>query len=208
MLALFFLLALHNDLRGTVPIGKDTSIYATEVTIGDWMAFTRGADYWRGLTTEEKKRTTYPITGITFEQAQAFCRWKENKINQNKPANRRVHVCLPDKDLYRRLIHNKDSLCRRQKCPPCAAFQFNYSHPPCPRNGNEVQRADAYWPDSAGIYNLQGNVAEMTATKGLAMGGSFRQPARDSWNDRSQPYDGAQDWVGFRFIIVSTPRFP
>jgi hypothetical protein len=43
----------------------------------------------------------------------------------------------------------------------------------------------------------------MTSTEGIAMGGSFRQTARESYNDKDQKYTKAGDWLGFRFIVTA-----
>ena len=68
--------------------------------------------------------------------------------------------------------------------------------------GLGLEMVDSYFPTTLGLYNLQGNAAEMTEIYGIAMGGSFRQPARESYNDKSQLYHKAQDWLGFRYIVT------
>ena len=63
--------------------------------------------------------------------------------------------------------------------------------------GTHLQSADWFWPDDNGLYNLQGNAAEMTITEGVAMGGSIpRQYARQTFKDDQQLYAGPQDWLG------------
>jgi len=149
-----------------------------------------------------------PITCISFEQAQKYCKWKEdefNKYNSNK-----VVISLPSIDIYKKVIINSDSLCRK-KCDSCEGFTFNSLSSICglPRSnkhynngGKGLQRVDSHWPTDLGLYCLQGNAAEMTSTYGIAMGGSFKDFARESYNDRQQLYSKPEDWLGFRFVVT------
>ncbi len=43
----------------------------------------------------------------------------------------------------------------------------------------------------------------MTSTEGVAMGGSFRHTARESYNDKQQIYSKAEEWLSFRYIVQS-----
>ena len=161
----------------------------------------------------QNKDTNYfslkiPITGITFEQASKYCEWKENIINQNRKVQ--IKISLPSIDIYKKVITNIDSICRK-KCDTCNKPFINCKLPKCPlkekekiitTEGQGVIRVDAYWPNKFNLYCLQGNAAEMTSTKGIAMGGSFRQYARESYNDQTQPYSKAEDWIGFRYIVT------
>lgn len=145
-----------------------------------------------------------PITGITFRQAQKFCSWKENLINTS--INIKVTISLPSISVYKQLISNKDSI-NIKKCP---LINYNSMNCNCLNIKNQKNipgkgpcKVDYYWPNSLGLYNLQGNVSEMTNKEGIAMGGSFRHFARESYNDKSQTYSKAEDWLGFRYIVIS-----
>jgi Sulfatase-modifying factor enzyme 1 len=159
------------------------------------------------LRKEEYPPYNYPITGITYEQAIRFCHWKEQQINEYRPADRKIKISLPSIETYKAIIVNSDSL--YLKGHPCFNFMFNYKHPPCgnankrePHQGQALVRVDAFWPTKPGVYCLQGNAAEMTSTKGVAMGGSFRHYARQSENDQIQSYSKAEDWLGFRYVAT------
>lgn len=144
-----------------------------------------------------------PITGITVEQAEGYCAWKEKVVNRGRAVP--VRISLPTIDIYKRVIPNIDSL-NAKKCA-----LFNWANCNCATElkgksshsqGKCLLRADYYWPSDLGLYNLQGNAAEMTATKGTSMGGSFRHSARQSFSDTSLAYEGPQDWLGFRYIVT------
>ena len=145
-----------------------------------------------------------PVTGITFEQAQRFCKWKEACINSNRGTD--IMVSLPSADLYKKLITDRDSLNKN-----CDCALFNYStaknvHLEKDKNsvsqGRALVLAASYMPTDLGLYGLQGNAAEMTDVYGIAMGGSFKQTARESYSDRVQKYSKAEDWLGFRYVVT------
>lgn len=53
-----------------------------------------------------------------------------------------------------------------------------------------------------GMQHIIGNVAEMTATKGVAKGGSFKTSVQDLKLDSRQLYQGPQSWLGFRCVAT------
>ena len=56
----------------------------------------------------------------------------------------------------------------------------------------------AHPPNGYGLFNLIGNVAELTTTPGQAKGGSFEHPMAACRPNLYQAYDGPQEWLGFR----------
>lgn len=144
-----------------------------------------------------------PITGISYQQAKQFCRWKEGLINASQVIQ--FNISLPSVDIYKNVITDKDSL-NQKKCA-----QFNSMNCNCEsqRNskddkfrGKALLRVDSYWPTELGLYNLQGNAAEMTNEEGIAMGGSFKHNARQSYRDTKQQYSSSADWLGFRYVVT------
>ncbi|MBR7722991.1 formylglycine-generating enzyme family protein [Hymenobacter properus] len=53
-------------------------------------------------------------------------------------------------------------------------------------------------PNGYGLFNMVGNVAELTATPGIAKGGSFGHSIEDFTLKTDFPYDGPCEWLGFR----------
>ncbi|MBC6699238.1 SUMF1/EgtB/PvdO family nonheme iron enzyme [Hymenobacter puniceus] len=53
-----------------------------------------------------------------------------------------------------------------------------------------------------GLYNIIGNAAEMTATKGIAKGGSFQSSMLGLILKSQQLYQGPQSWLGFRCVAT------
>jgi hypothetical protein len=207
--------------------GYDRSLYPDYRALGDstyqWIfdgiSSTKG---WNALTRKiiqthpgpwKKPRAEVPlnnpVVGITYEQALRYCAWKEADINKDRPDYKKIKVALPAIGWYQTLIPAIDSITPSRKFYPCLVPTFNYKYSFCVREGMDpmtyghaLVRADAYWPTKEGLYNLEGNAAEMTPTKGIAMGGSFQQYAGDCTGDHQQSYAGPQDWLSFRYIVT------
>ncbi len=64
-----------------------------------------------------------------------------------------------------------------------------------------VAPVKSYWPSVNGIYNMNGNVAEMVLEKGIAVGGSWRSGGYDVRNESFVNYTEPHPTIGFRPII-------
>lgn len=69
-------------------------------------------------------------------------------------------------------------------------------------NADVTAPVQSYAPNSCGIYNLNGNVAEITAD-GFACGGSWNSAGYDVRNDSALPFEKSSPFVGFRPLIVA-----
>lgn len=76
----------------------------------------------------------------------------------------------------------------------------------CIENSNELFQFTtpflcySFYPSAAGIYNLIGNVAEMTSTEGIAKGGSWNEPLSKCKLSSRTYYEAPTGHVGFRCI--------
>lgn len=61
---------------------------------------------------------------------------------------------------------------------------------------------NAYYPSDLGLYNMNGNVAEMLLEDGKAAGGSWLSPGFDVRNESLMPFTGPSPEVGFRVAVV------
>ncbi|MFT6815460.1 MAG: hypothetical protein ACJAZ3_001370 [Sphingobacteriales bacterium] len=62
--------------------------------------------------------------------------------------------------------------------------------------------AKSYLPNDFGLYNTNGNVAEMISEKGIALGGSWNSLGFDVRCESEMTYDLPTPEIGFRPIIV------
>ncbi len=61
--------------------------------------------------------------------------------------------------------------------------------------------ARTYLPNKYGVYNIYGNVAEMIAEEGIAMGGSYLDYYEDIVpTNKPLKYDKPERWLGFRCV--------
>ncbi|QQR85007.1 MAG: SUMF1/EgtB/PvdO family nonheme iron enzyme [Flavobacteriales bacterium] len=145
----------------------------------------------------------YPIAGITYEQAMAYCAWRTKNHGEYQRVEGEVEFQLPTPEEYERLLGIRDSTNGR-----CAVF--NYNCQPCHkqlngkraflRPGSELTPVQGYLPDTMNLYNMRGNAAEMTSTPGIAKGGSYAHPASEASPNSVQHYHKPEAWLGFRCV--------
>lgn len=168
---------------------------------------------------------TLPITGITYEQAIAFCNWRNNyeKLNYKfklesgfiDSSSEFYYFTLPTKEEFAMYNTNLDSIYKTEKK---AFSNFNYKNCtrksitkyPFSKYGIEPIEAfkkpslnSKYHPKKfifSGLINVQGNVAEMSSIKGESLGGSYFHFANQSYNNAIIHYDSFEQWLGFRCI--------
>lgn len=79
---------------------------------------------------------------------------------------------------------------------------YEYAHRPKRDTNllNITMHYAAFDPNDFGIYNLIGNVAEMTSSKGIAKGGSWMHKISESRIAAHQVYSEPTSWLGFRCV--------
>ncbi len=60
--------------------------------------------------------------------------------------------------------------------------------------------SESYWPNEFGLYNINGNVAEMISDGEQAVGGSWNSPGYDIRNESVVEFTEAHPTVGFRVV--------
>lgn len=187
-----------------VKIVKNHAVHAKSYGVNGF-ALTKA--YYKFVEGDSTGFTIYnPVVAVSFEQAERFCEWRQNNENRNRTV--KLRITLPPLEIYKKLISNMDSLQPNKK--NCNEFQFNFAHTPCStkhrnkdmsQQGFGLVRADRFKPTFEKLYNIQGNAAEMTSTKGIAVGGSFKHSAKESMSDEVQYYTTEKEWLGFRCYI-------
>lgn len=149
-----------------------------------------------------------PVTGISFSQVQKFCRWKERKLADD--GYKQMSVGLPTIEIYKRVIPNIDTPHKNCDCFVMNVRTVKVTKPSKHKNISKIEFTQGrglvpvwgYIPTSLGLFNIEGNAAEMTSTEGISMGGSYQQTTRETYNDQSQPYTKPEGWLGFRYIAT------
>lgn len=69
-------------------------------------------------------------------------------------------------------------------------------------NADITAPVNSYFPNDFGLYNMNGNVAELLADGTQAAGGSWQSPGYDIRNESVMPFTGPSPEVGFRVVVV------
>jgi len=168
----------------------------------------------------------YPVVGVTYEQAQSYCRFATEAINtwlKNNPKGpiEEVLVRLPTRkewesaaqagNQYAIYPWGDESL--RQPSNHKFAGQSRANHLREKRfamisgDGSIAETGDltapvqSYWPNPWGLYNMSGNVSELVAEKGECKGGSWGSMGYDLRIQQSAKVDSASCFVGFRPML-------
>ncbi len=117
----------------------------------------------------------YPVVGVTWKQATAFCTWRSRYLNSYLDSKKKANESsfrLPTEAEWEYAARGGRSqsmfpwgnyYLRNRK--GCLMANFKPGRGNYPEDGGfYTVRADAYWPNDFGLYNMAGNVAEWTSS--------------------------------------------
>jgi len=117
----------------------------------------------------------YPVVGVNWKQATAFCNWRTRYLNtflESKNYATESSFRLPTEAEWEYAARGGRSqsmfpwgnyYLRNRK--GCLMANFKPGRGNYPEDGGfYTVRADAYWPNDFGLYNMAGNVAEWTGS--------------------------------------------
>ncbi|HAI84580.1 MAG TPA: gliding motility-associated lipoprotein [Chitinophagaceae bacterium] len=117
----------------------------------------------------------YPVVGVTWKQAVAFCHWRSHYLNSFLEKKKRAvesDFRLPTEAEWEYAARGGRSQSMYPWGNPylrnkkgCLLANFKPGRGNYPEDGGfYTVRADAYWPNDFGLYNMAGNVAEWTSS--------------------------------------------
>ena len=120
----------------------------------------------------------YPIVGISYEAAIIYCNWLTEIYNQKKYRKwNKVLFKLPSEEEWEKAASGKNennlfawegnNLKTEEN-----HFKGNFYHDD-DNSSQIISPVFSFYPNNLGIYNMSGNVAEMTNVKNLTKGGSW-----------------------------------
>jgi formylglycine-generating enzyme required for sulfatase activity len=165
----------------------------------------------------------YPVVGVSYEQAVAYCAWRSDRVNEmlfakkNKVAYHYYKVdssfaeipkvCtyrLPNEVEWETFAAEPFAEKKTRKYKKYGAkmnVKRELDEAGLQKDAADVTApVDSYWPNDYGIYNLLGNVSEMVAEKGKSKGGSWFHKLEDCTVDDVIEYSGVNSWLGFRCV--------
>ncbi len=117
----------------------------------------------------------YPVVGVTWKQATAYCEWRTHYLNSylnNKKRPQESDFRLPTEAQWEYAARGGRSqtmypwgnyYLRNKK--GCLLANFKPGRGNYPEDGGfYTVRADSYWPNDFGLYCMAGNVAEWTSS--------------------------------------------
>jgi formylglycine-generating enzyme required for sulfatase activity len=156
----------------------------------------------------------WQIAALGYKNAQSWV-LSENTVEMAKPVNSDDEICkncpvskynVKDADIrypwYYHYNYRNKAINKRG----CALgnFKFPETMKPCMagRPGFDgfilMAFVEAFFPNGIGLYDVVGNVAEMTSEKGKACGGSWTHSPEESTISSVNEYKGPDSAVGFR----------
>lgn len=159
----------------------------------------------------------YPVVGISYEQAVAFCKWRTERVKELF----KIEASTDKKNIYP--INFEYRLPSQAEWENIAKagynsinvkkdgdkHKFNLKRSKADLEGVASKLSDnaditaptkSYWQNNYGIYNIIGNVAEMVQEKRIAKGGSWIHSAAEANLEKEIPYSKPESWLGFRCI--------
>jgi sulfatase modifying factor 1 len=137
----------------------------------------------------------YPVVGVNWKQAVAFCEWRSKYLNSFLDSKKRFNESdfrLPTEAEWEYAARGGRSqsmfpwgnyYLRNKK--GCLLANFKPGRGNYPEDGGfYTVRADAYWPNDFGLYNMAGNVAEWTSSLYYEGGYNFQHDMNPDirWN--------------------------
>jgi gliding motility-associated lipoprotein GldK len=141
----------------------------------------------------------YPVVGINWKQATAFCEWRSQYLNSyliSKKRSTETNFHLPTEAQWEYAARGGRSqspfpwggpYLRNRK--GCLLANFKPGRGNYPEDGGfYTVRADAYWPNDFGLYCMAGNVSEWTSSLYYEGGYNFQHDMNPDirWNAKDQ----------------------
>jgi formylglycine-generating enzyme required for sulfatase activity len=150
----------------------------------------------------------YPVVGISYESAIEYCNWLTDKYNNDtKKKYKKVFFKLLNKEEWT-FAANKDDASKVYTWGS-GFMQNNRKQNLCNYKSDSslnektmiTSPTNSFYPNSFGLYNMCGNVAEMIEEKGIAKGGSFDDTADKVRIASEKLYNKPQADIGFRISM-------
>ena len=172
----------------------------------------------------------FPVVTVSYDAANAYCDWLSSVYNNDlKRQFKKVKFSLPSEEEWNNAaqggnknlmypwggfyLRNKkgEYLCNFRHISDAFIIGDTAGHPSIMESEYALASANefpyytaevrSFYPNSLGIYNLSGNVAEMTTEKGLTKGGSWNSYGGDVTIAAKKFYQNPSPEVGFRVFM-------
>jgi len=168
---------------------------------------------------EHSAYENYPVVGISYNAANAYCDWLTAKYANELVKGKHIKFSLPTKAAWQFAGNSGDAakqfswgtgFTKNNRGKFLANFKGSFDSNSgtdeyakaigAGKRINITSPVNSFFPSSAGVYNLCGNVAEMLDEEEIAAGGSFLSEVNDITLNSFRKYDGASLNIGFRVM--------
>jgi len=163
--------------------------------------------------------SNYPVVNITHEAAYDFCMWLNEAYSKlkEKPFGN-VFFMLPTREEWMLAARGgkndgrpypwKGEKLRNSKNQKLANYRDEGNNGDNTLSSGMNEKAwitapvNSFFANEIGLYCMSGNVAEMVAEKGIAVGGSYMDAGQNIRIDSKREFIGTWADIGFRVIMV------
>lgn len=203
-----------------IKVERDSDLYKTmQPDSNVWHSLRFEAEHYSAAYANSYEFANYPVLGISYEQAVAYCEWRTDRVNEflakNKDAAfKSVVYRLPTEKEWELAASGKlnttqypygyDKIRERVRNDSTKMFNCYYSDIDSALNTiqNNVLPIDWGKPNGYGIYNIIGNAGEMVAEKGLSKGGFYDLPVEYCKIKEQFSYTKPNKYLGFRCVCL------
>lgn len=206
---------------------KSNLLQLYKKSLPDSLAWVKNNDAGRPLAMHyfrHQAYNNYPVVGVTYESALEYCQWLTTNYNQHekRPFKKVVFKLLTKAewmfvasagDSSRTFPWGSGYIQNNRKQDLCnyrhAKMEYDSSTKKyvelkilqsenMSKEGSFTTTVNAYFPNTFGLYNMSGNVAEMIEEKGVAKGGSFNDLPYEVMIKSERNYARTSADIGFR----------
>lgn len=188
-------------------------------TIPDTLVWRDSSSYNEPYTKyyyRHKAYRDYPVVGISYQQALAFCKWRTERVKEFYAIAYKKEVLieyrLPSKKEWEFVCNGGSGVLSNHGKDKNGNPQFNFrwmtdsiskkyfaEHKQYPEVTASVY---SYEKNRFGLYCSFGNVAEMVMEEGISKGGSWQNTIEECRAGKEIPYSQPTAWLGFRCVCV------
>lgn len=212
--------------------GNDALLAAVLPDTDQWVREHSFQEPYRALYFSHPAYANHPVVNVSRAGAMAYCQWLQEKLNKEAGTEVKYEVRLPSRSEWWHAANGGQQhvsyawggpALRNAKGCALANFRHvgdeNVRRDPATGkvevlsdgsvqvgtvfDGPDITApVDTYAPNAYGLFNMNGNVAEMLAEPGQAAGGSWRSPGHDVRNESLMAFSGPSPEVGFRVVVL------
>ena len=160
----------------------------------------------------------YPVVGISYEQAMAFCKWRTARVKmflsiKKDFKNQDINYRLPTKTEWELLasaslnVFNNNGVDEKGNSKlnciiPIDSITIKEKNKHMHTNADVTAYVYSYTKNNFGLYNMIGNVAEMTSEKSICKGGAWNNRLEQVRIGKDINYTKPSSTIGFRCVCV------